>query len=586
MVDNLVFDTRMSYSEILKANRDLALVKQGREFTVEVLSNITVNPLKEILDFSVRKMGLSPAVNFGNYDNIVQDSFGIGSPDVVMVFYELINFNDGFEVMAELYTDAEVTEAIEKIQRDLDIIFANLASKPLVLFNTFSALPLTGAVSASRNIDKIESALNEYLLANKPASFKLVDIKRIMAYVGTENAIDYRKYEKYKSLYKIDFFKHYVHSVQPLLLRRAGKLKKALIFDCDNTLWKGIIGEDGPEGIEMSAAGEKGKYFHLVQKIAVDLSKKGVLICLCSKNNPADVDELLANHPDMVLRAEHIVSRKVNWTTKDENLRALAAELNIGLDSFVFVDDSPFELNLIKTNVPEVTTIAVPADPAAYPVLLLDAAQRYFNLEPLADDLARVSSYKAQALRAEAMSQIGNVDSYLATLETRIRIARNPADQLQRIAQLTQKTNQFNLTTRRYTETEVQEFLQSPEADVYSVDVSDKYGNSGITGVIIVKDKNSPQGAHIDTFLLSCRVLGRRIEDAFLGYVIENCRAAGINQLNAAYLKTMKNAQVENYYERHGFEVVTADESSKKYRLDLPGYQPVAIGFIDIVTEQ
>ncbi|RYE50738.1 MAG: HAD-IIIC family phosphatase, partial [Sphingobacteriales bacterium] len=408
MADNLVYNIReLGYSQILKYNMDLAKTVIGKDFIVDILSNITVNPAKEVLELSIRSLSLNPVIRFGNYDNIVQDSFSIGETDLVIVFYELINLSENFHLQAELLNEIEVQEVIGKCKRDIDILFKNLSGKPLVLFNSFSSYPLTSIVQSKRNLEIIEKALNSYIHETKPGNVQLIDTDRILASVGIKEALDKKKFSKYKSLYKIDFLKAYVAAIENHLLRRTGRLKKALIFDCDNTLWKGVIGEDGPDGIDMSAKSETGIYYHLVQKIALGLSGKGVLICLCSKNNPAEVEGILGKHPDMLLNKEQIVSMKVNWNNKDENLKALAKELNIGLNSFVFVDDSAFEVNLIKNSLPEVVVVTVPKDVTEYPAMVLEVAQRYFNLEPLKEDLSKVKSYKEQARRTETLNTIG-----------------------------------------------------------------------------------------------------------------------------------------------------------------------------------
>lgn len=588
MAANSVYNLReFSYSDILKRNKELSNTVKGKDLTVDILSNITVNPVKEILELYIRSLSLNPVIRFGNYDNIVQDSFALQETDMVIVFYELINITENFHLQAELLGAEEVHEIIEKGKTDIDLIFANLASKPLVLFNKFSSRPFTGAHHAHRNLDVIAHELNLHLAAQKPGNVQLIDLDRILSEVSVREALDKKKFIKYKSLYKIEFLKWYVCALENAILRRTGKLKKALIFDCDNTLWKGVIGEDGPQGIDMSAKSETGIHYHLVQKIAVELSRKGILICLCSKNNPAEVEGLLGKHPDMVLDHDHIVSMKVNWTNKDENLRMLAEELNIGLDSFVFIDDSDFEVNLIRTNVPEVLTIAVPKDLAQYPDLIMETAQRFFNLEPLKEDLKKVKIYKEQAQRTRAMNSAGNIDDYLATLGTNVVISRDNTEQIARVAQLTQKTNQFNLTTKRYTETDIAGFMHNPKASVFTIDVSDKFGDSGITGVMIVKESPAdPSVAEIDSYLLSCRILGRKIEVFFLDHVMAYCRERNYTTVHAKYSKTSKNSQVKDYYKNMQFREEEVTEEETTYALSLEKHKKANIDFIKVTEKQ
>lgn len=582
MVGNSAYRLQdLSYSMILKNNMELSKTVKEKDFTINIFSNIIVNPIKEILEFYIRSISLNPLIKFGNYDNIVQDTFAVAETDLVIVFYELINLTENFHLQAELLSEAEVSEVIEKCKRDIDLIFDNLAGR-LVLFNKFSSFPFTGSHISKRNLEIIAIELNAYVDRKKPTNVQLVDINRILSSIGADGAYDRKKFLKYKSLYKIDFLKLYIAAIENILLRVTGKLKKALIFDCDNTLWKGVIGEDGPDGIDMSPKSEIGINYFLVQKIAANLSGKGILICLCSKNNPAEVEGLLSSHPDMVLNNDHIVAMKVNWNTKDDNLKSLAEELNIGLDSFVFIDDSEFEVNLIKANVPQVLTIAVPKDVHEYPAMIMEIAQRYFNLEPLNEDLKKIKIYKEQAKRVDAMKTVGDIDSYLATLETKVNISKNNAHQISRIAQLTQKTNQFNFTTKRYSEFQIAAFMNDPGSCVFSIDVADKFGESGITGVIILKEL-STEVIEIDSYLLSCRILGRKIEVFFLNYIIDYCKHHNYKFIRASYIKTNKNSQVRDFYkENHFIEEKISDEMST-YTVHLQEYQQTQIGFITLI---
>lgn len=587
MAANLAYKLReLSYTEILKANIALSEAATEKDFTIDILSNITVNPIKEILAFFIRSLSLNPVIRFGNYDNIVQDSFILGNTNAVIVFYEIANFSENFHLTVELLSEQEVEDVVTKCKNEINIVFNNLASKPLVIFNKFSPYTFSGLIHITKNITKIADELNNYLLQNKPANVVLLDINQVIFNIGASEALDKKKFIKYKSLYKIEFLKYYVYSIQNLILRVTGKLKKALIFDCDNTLWKGVVGEDGPDGIDMSSKSDIGKNYNLVQKIAVSLSTKGVLIGLCSKNNNAEVDILLEKHPDMVLNHNHLAATKVNWNSKDENLKAIATELNIGLDSFIFVDDSPFEVNLIQTQLPEVLTIPVPADVNNYPAMILEIAQCYFNLEPLEEDINKLKSYKEQAKRTKALASIGDIDTYLATLDTKIIVSKNKSEQIQRIAQLTQKTNQFNLTTKRYTETEIGNYQDNPLLGVFTIDVHDKFGASGITGIAILKQpEHDNKMVEIDSYLLSCRILGRKIEDVFLDYLINYCKEQGYKAIKAKYIKTSKNSQVRDFYTKHYFKIEEEFETEINYKLEINDYQKSNVNFINLIID-
>jgi FkbH-like protein len=260
-------------------------------------------------------------------------------------------------------------------------------------------------------------------------------------------------------------------------------------------LWRGILGEDGFSNL---------KIYKDIQSLAVSLSKKGVIIGLCSKNNPEDVDEVLVNHPDMILKDEHIVIKKVNWENKASNLKAIAKELNIGLDSLVFVDDSDFEVNLIKDELPMVEVLQVPKKEYEYSMLLRDILNLFYNPKATKEDLEKVSMYKTQVLRAKEEESITNIDDYLKGLGLNITYFIDDINGADRVSQMTQKTNQFNLTTKRYTKIDIENFINSENASVISISVSDKFGDNGVVGLAILEHKDNL--AKIDTLLMSCRV--------------------------------------------------------------------------------
>src|SRR5688500_675968 len=215
----------LGYSVLLKNNMELAKTVKGKEFKVDILCNITVNPIKEILEFYLRSLSLNPVIRFGNYDNIVQDTFAMPNSDLVIVFYELVNLTEDFHLQAELLTETDVSEIIEKCKNDIDIVFSNLSSRQ-VLFNSFSSIAFSGSQSVNRNIERIEHALNSYISQQRSANIHLVNLNRIIGFLGAEASFDKKKFYKYKSLYKIDFLKHYVAAIENFLLRMTGKLKK------------------------------------------------------------------------------------------------------------------------------------------------------------------------------------------------------------------------------------------------------------------------------------------------------------------------------------------------------------------------
>jgi FkbH-like protein len=323
----------------------------------------------------------------------------------------------------------------------------------------------------------------------------------------------------------------------------------------------------------------------MVQQIAVYLSKRGVIVGICSKNNEKDVLDVFKNHKDMVLKEAHIVIKKINWEDKASNLIAIGNELNIGLNSLVFVDDSNFEINLIKENVPEIHTIQVPANIAEYPELILKNVFTYFNLRLNSDDAKKTEIYKQQFIREKSKETFSSIDDYLASLEIEITVLKNDLSQVPRIAQLTQKTNQFNLTTYRYTERQIQQFMEEENYDVYSMFVKDKFGHNGLTGVCITRqDQNNLSNRIIHSLLMSCRIIGRNIEFVYVSHIISDLICRGYQTVSAEFIPTSKNGQVENFYEAIGFTLIDNNQESRQYSLNMANFTPSKVDYIKIKT--
>ena len=365
-----------------------------------------------------------------------------------------------------------------------------------------------------------------------------------------------------------------------------GVAKKAIIFDCDNTLWGGIVGEDGEDAIELSPDTSNGVIFQEIQYIALSLTQKGIILGLCSKNNSQDVDDVISNHPNIILRDKDIAIKKVNWCDKVTNLKNISAELNIGLDSIVFVDDSPFEINLVKEQLPEVTILLVPQKLYEYPKMLRDNLGLFYDLSHTNEDSNKTEMYKVQELREREKnnSKFSTIDDYLTSLKICMTIYKNEDSLVPRIAQITQKSNQFNLTTKRYTENQIRNMMISPYYDIYSFSVKDKFGDSGVTGICIINKKNTD--VKIDSFTISCRVIGRNIEYVFMDYIVNSLSKNDIVYVKSSYYRTNKNDQVKNFYDNCSFDLIYSNDLEKEYHLSLNKYSNSKIKYIEVVKSE
>ncbi|MGO8740685.1 HAD-IIIC family phosphatase [Rhodoblastus sp.] len=352
-----------------------------------------------------------------------------------------------------------------------------------------------------------------------------------------------------------------------LLAAGQGRSAKCLVLDLDNTLWGGVIGDDGLENIVIGQGSALGEAFVAVQKYAKDLMSRGIILAVCSKNDEANALAPFERHPDMALRRSDIACFIANWRDKASNIRDIARTLNIGLDSLVFLDDNPFERSLVRRELPMVAVPEVSDDPGEYPRRIADAG--YFEgLSLTEEDRARTAQYRANAARGALQAQATDMDSYLRGLDMRLLWRRFDEIGLKRIAQLINKTNQFNLTTRRYTESEVAAVIGDPDSVGLQFRLVDAFGDNGVIALVIGRRKG--RDLWIDTWLMSCRVLGREVEQATLSVIVAVAREMGCATIIGEYIATAKNGMVSDHYAKLGFAPMSEPNF---YSLDLARYE-------------
>jgi FkbH-like protein len=370
--------------------------------------------------------------------------------------------------------------------------------------------------------------------------------------------------------------------VMRLAAARYGRSAKCLVLDLDNTVWGGVVGDDGVQGLALGQGSAEGEAFVAFQRYALDLSKRGVILAVCSKNDEANALAPFETHPDMILKRSDIACFVANWEDKATNIRRIAATLNIGLDSLVFADDNPFERNLVRQELPMVAVPEIPEEPALVAQCIADAG--YFEAIALTEeDRARAAQYQANAARASMAGAVTDMGAYLDSLEMRMVWGRFDEIGLPRIVQLINKTNQFNLTTRRYNEAEVRAMITDPAVIGLQLRLLDRFGDNGMIAVVIARQDGAT--AEIDTWLMSCRVLGRKAEEATLALLAAAARKQGVERLLGCYRPSAKNGMVAAHYEKLGFSPLGGPDADgvQCYELLLAGYQPPAL---PMVTEQ
>lgn len=577
----------MKYSQLLRENRRLGeslAAAASPRYRVALLSNTTMAQATELVEYALREGGVNASVEIGGFDNIAQESARLADVDLVVIAWEVASVIDGFHYRAATMDEAALEGVLARFRQEVSVAFAQLAATPLVIVNTVSALPFSQASLRDDVLDHFCACANTLLRELAPRHCVLLDIDKVYAGLSIERSIDRRLFRTSRSLYTLDFLAAWADRLRPCVMSATGRAKKALVFDCDNTLWKGVLGEDGFDGIEMSPDTPDGRVFAEVQARALALQRNGVLLALNTKNNPDDIDEVLSRHPAMQLRPDTLAGKRVNWTDKVANLRSLAEAWNIGLDSIVFVDDSSLEVDLVRRMLPEVTVVQVPERLDDYPALMARTATLFFQLSASREDARKTAMYREEAERKALQETATDLDAYVRSLGLTLSVHENRAELAPRIAQMTQKTNQFNLTTRRYTEADIVRILADGMHRVLAIGVADRFGDYGISGLCIVRDDRDRATSTIDTFLLSCRVLGRRVEQAFIGWLAETLRRDGIARIEASYVRTPKNAQVADFFDRVGFLTVSRNDDCHAYTVNLPAPRLPAPDLLPVTT--
>jgi FkbH-like protein len=393
----------------------------------------------------------------------------------------------------------------------------------------------------------------------------ILDYDALVARHGSEHWHDERKWQMARLPISADHLLHMAREWMRFLVPLTGRTAKCLVVDLDNTLWGGIIGEDGMIGIKVSAE-YPGAAFQALHRALLDLSRKGILLAICSKNNLDDAMEALEKHPGMLVRAKDFAAMRINWGDKTQNLREIADELNIGIDSLAFLDDNPFEREQVRAALPEITVIDISGNPMEYAAAVRDCPV-FERLTLSTEDQQRTAMYAEQRQRAGAEQSFQTKEDFFRYLEQEADLEPITDLTLARVAQLTQKTNQFNVTTRRYSEQQIAEMSKQRSWNVFSIKVRDRFGDHGLVGVAITRDEG--EQCEIDTFLLSCRVIGRTVETALLAHIAKSAAERGCRRVIGWFLPTKKNAPARDFYRQHGFVEQLKNDTGTLWVLEL-----------------
>jgi FkbH-like protein len=550
-------------------------------FLLAVVGNVMLEPLLPALIGSAPRHGISLRCVEADFAQTVQEAMSPESrinsarPDAVLL---ALDFR-GLPLTTGLYDEETARGIVAGAVAHLDALraafHANAGAR--VIVQTLAPPPETAFGSYDRVVPGTMRSLcarfNAALVESVRGSDDVVfDVAALAETVGLASWHSPRQWNVAKLPFDARFLPLYADHVCRIVGALRGKSRRCLILDLDDTLWGGVIGDDGLEGIVLGQGDWTGEAFLDVQRAALALRERGIVLAVSSKNDDAVARRPFAEHPDMLLREEHIAAFQANWSDKATNIATIAEELALGLDSMVLLDNNRVERGLVREMLPQVAVPELPDDPALYARTL--AAAGYFETIAFSDeDRKRASFYQDNALRLALRGAIGDVEAYLASLEMRIVFRPFNVTGRSRIAQLINKSNQFNLTTRRYDEAEVARFEADPDFFTLQVRLIDTYGDNGMISVAICRPTNE-RTWEIDTWVMSCRVLGRRVEHMVLREIIRHARAVKIERLVGRYVPTERNAMVRDHYAKLGFRLVTDGAEAATWELETAAEPP------------
>jgi FkbH-like protein len=547
----------------LKAIRSI-VAEDGRTEHIVVAATFTAEPLVPYLGIKyLGGDGVIPRITIAPYDQIFQvclswrAMFDPAPTAIVIIWRIEDHLRSEFQDFLRGNSGA-MERAMEKI-RELQAVIVNLRQSftgtIVVGVPPFphgpdhdiraARTPLTAAMFHRRVIDNWVTSVDGI------SGVSLLDLDCSQRLVGIDKSSDVRKWYLYRQPYTEEFWHEVAGELCGTLKRQRVAAKKCVIVDCDNTLWGGIIGEEGLEGI---ALGEDfpGSAFRDFQQQLLTLRSQGVMLAICSKNNEADVWDVFNRHDGMVLKREHFVAHRINWGGKPTNIESIAQELNIGLESLVFVDDSSIEIEFVRSGLPMVTCIQVPTDLARFPSTF--SSFRLFDRDQISEEDRVRSDMMVQERERKNLGTTLSSEEFKKALKLSVDVFKVKPEHVTRVTQLITKTNQFNLTTRRRTAGEIAALCGTSEAAIFAWRVADRFGDYGLVGVVILVIAD--ESIEIDTFLMSCRVLGRGVESAILAAVGEFARVNRSVRMRGRYIPTQKNALVADLYRDHGFKLI------------------------------
>lgn len=573
--------TRMFIKKIkslLKEKDDLFFFKK---LQVAFIGNFTIEPIRASMYAECFKQGINPQFYFGGYDQYSQEILNVDSALYQFDPAVTVLLLDSKTLVPELFNNFFEVASVDRfvlVEKKLKLVetlcenFLKLSKSHLIISNFLLSEQYHMGIydykienGQKEILEKMNSKLLSYTRVN-PQRFHFLDTEKVLANHGKNRCSNEKMRYLAKMIIPDKALPFLANEIMRFIRPITGQTKKCLVLDLDDTLWGGVLGEEGLEGIKLGDDAPPGNAFWEFQKAIKTLQKRGIILAINSKNDFDLVNNVFQNHPYMQLKLSDFACIRTNWQDKAQNMREIAEELNLDLSSFVYFDDNPAERFLIAQELPQVLTVDVPDDCSEFTRCLLHL-DVFETLHITDEDKKRTKLYQNEGERKRLKTKITDLNSYLNALNITVEIFIWDEFAIPRIAQLTQRTNQFNLTTRRYSESDINLLAHSESSLIYYIKSGDRFGDHGIvaTGIIHAKDDSWK----IDTFLLSCRVIGRGIEQAFLHFICQNAIKKNIKKIIGEFLPTQKNTIAESFYSNMGFKIESSNKQKKVFSLDL-----------------
>lgn len=542
---------------------------EGAEYKVAVLGNASTQFISLGIKGALKAEGINASVYDAEYNQINSQLLDISSetyefsPEVILLYISTDKIYEEFLDLDVSLRKEFACNYIKKIESYWNLIEKNCSAKIIQANFTEIDDKAFGNYSAKvedsfiYQIRKLNYLLEESMKDNR--NVYPLDLLSVQIKTGVSVFYDTVLYYNAKMAVTMDTVAYIAKNVADIVKTFRGSFKKGIILDLDNTLWGGVIGDDGLGGIEIGEL-KRGHVFTDFQRWLKQLKDRGILLCVCSKNNEEIAKEPFEKHEEMVLRLNDFSMFVANWEDKATNIRNIQKSLNIGMDSLVFIDDNPFERNLVRSLIPEITVPELPDDPANY-LTFLQGENLFETASYSDDDKDRTKQYQAEAKRKSLEEEFVSIDDYLLNLEMKAEVKPFEEVRYQRIAQLTQRSNQFNLRTVRYTEADIEKIANDDKYIPLYYTLKDKFGDHGLVSVVIL-EKTTDTEAFVDTWLMSCRVLKRGMEEFIVNSFVKEAAKNGIDVINAEYIKTQKNSMVKDIYKTMGFTEINPNHFS------------------------